>query len=34
VIARKRREVEMQMDYISGLIKRATRADAEREKKV
>lgn len=32
MIARKRKEVEMEMDDVNALIKRATRADAERER--
>lgn len=33
MIARKRKGVNMEMDYVNGLIiKRATRADAERER--
>lgn len=33
MIVRKRRDVEMDMDYVNGLIKRATRAGCrEREK--
>ena len=28
---RKRKEVEMKMDYVNGIIKRATREDAETE---
>lgn len=32
MILRKKKEVEMEMDYVNGLIQRATRADAERER--